>query len=369
MNKSMHLLRVAALVILLVGCHKKQKDHQPKVDIKEVETLQKEVDITINRYECDLFSDAMLESADKVAEEASQPGFAPQKGMSDNMKALSEAVEKLHDKYPEELIQEGVWNEPMMLLQLTNYLRDPVIKDIYQNTIKMYPTLADVEKELEQAYGYLLYYFPDEKMMSFYSVVPGIDLQMPSAYAIGDNLFIHLDMYLGENNKHYQAFGVPKFISQRCDKKYIAIDCFKKAIVYKHLPEKARETLLDHMIYEGKKLYFTELMFPERTEQDIIGYTQAKYDWAVTYQGNVWSYLIEKNLLFSKDNEPVLKMIEEAPFTKPFTNESPGRMGAFIGWKIIQHYMKNNPDITLQQLLDNTDSRAILNAAKYQPNK
>lgn len=219
MNKSIHFLWVAALVILLVGCHKKQKDHQPKVDIKEVETLQKEVDITINRYECDLFSDAMLELADKVAEEACQPGYAPQKGMSDNMKALSEAVEKLHDKYPEELIQEGVWNEPMMLLQLTNYLRDPVIKDIYQNTIKMYPTLADVEKELEQAYGYLLYYFPEEKMMSFYSVVPGIDLQMPSAYAIGDNLFIHLDMYLGENNKHYQAFGVPKFISQRCDKK------------------------------------------------------------------------------------------------------------------------------------------------------
>ena len=176
-------------------------------------------------------------------------------------------------------------------------------------------------------------------------------------------------MYLGENNKHYQAFGVPKFISQRCDKKYMAIDCFKKAIVYRHLPEKARETLLDHMIYEGKKLYFTELMFPEKSEQDIIGYTDAKYGWAMTYQGNVWSYLVEKNLLFSKDNDPVLKMIEEAPFTKPFTNESPGRLGAFIGWKIIQHYMKNNPDVTLPQLLQNTDSRAILNAAKYQPNK
>ena len=340
MNKNMLLLWVLVLALLLVGCHKKQKDHQPEVDVKEVETLQKQVDITINRYELDLFSDSMLELADKVAEEVRQQGSVPQKMMSDNMKALSEAVQKLHDKYPEELIQEGVWNEPMMLLQLTNYLRDPVIKDIFQNTVKMYPSLEDVEKELEQAYGYLLYYFPDEKVVNFYSVVPGIDLQMPSVYAIGDNLFIHLDMYLGENNKHYQAFGVPKFISQRCDKKYMAIDCFKKAIVYRHLPEKARETLLDHMIYEGKKLYFTELMFPEKSEQDIIGYTDAKYGWAMTYQGNVWSYLVEKNLLFSKDNDPVLKMIEEAPFTKPFTNESPGRLGTFIGWKIIQHYMK-----------------------------
>ncbi len=369
MNKNMHFLWVLVLALMLVGCHKKQKDHLPKVDVKEVETLQKEVDVTINRYECDLFSDEMKSLADKVAEEARQPNFAPQKGMSDNMKALSAAVAKLHDKYPEELIQDGVWNEPMMLLQLTNYLRDPVIKDIYQNAITMYPSLDDVEKEIEQAYGYLIYYFPDEKVLNFYSVVPGIDLQMPSVYAIDDNLFIHLDMYLGENNKHYQAFGVPKFISQRCEKKYIAIDCFKKAIVYRHLPEKARETFLDNMIYEGKKLYFTELMFPERSEQDIIGYTHPKYEWAVNYQGNVWNYLIEKNLLFSKDHEPVLKMIEEAPFTKPFTNESPGRMGAFIGWKIVQQYMKNNPDVTLPQLMQNTDSRAIMNASKYQPNK
>ena len=139
------------LALMLVGCHKKQKDHQPKVDVKEVETLQKEVDVTINRYECDLFSDEMKSLADKVVEEARQPNFAPQKGMSDNMKALSDAVAKLHDKYPEELIQDGVWNEPMMLLQLTNYLRDPVIKDIYQNAITMYPSLDDVEKEIEQA--------------------------------------------------------------------------------------------------------------------------------------------------------------------------------------------------------------------------
>lgn len=369
MNRFFLLLLSIFIILSVNGCKKKAVDAVHDVNTKEVENIQKEIDISLQRYERDLFAEEMVSLADKVLTEVQQKGLPTQGTMSENMKMLAKKVESLSSKYPEELIQQDVWNNPMMLIQLANYLRDPVIKDIYQNTVKVYPSLDEIEKELEEALGYYLYYYDKEKLMNFYTLVPGIDLQMPSVYAVGDNLFIHLDMYLGENNKHYQAFGVPKFIQQRCDKKYIAIDCFKKAIVYKHLPEQARVTLLDHMIYEGKKLYFTEVMFPNREEIDIIGYTQPKYEWATQYQGDVWKYLLEKNLLFSKDNEPVLKMIEEAPFTKPFSNESPGRMGAFIGWKIVQNYMKNNPNVSLQSLMSETDSRKILNAAKFNPAK
>lgn len=369
MNRFSLFLLSIFIIFSANACKKKAVDAVHDVDTKEVAEIQKKTDITLHRYEKDLFSNEMCTLAEKVMTEVHQNGIPTQGNMSENLKAIAQKVENLSGKYPEELIQKGVWNDPMMLLQLSNYLCDPVIKDIYQNSIKVYPTLDDVEKEIEDALGYYLYYYDTAKVMNFYTLVPGIDLQMPSVYAIGDNMFINLDMYLGENNKHYQSFGVPKFIQQRCDKKYIAIDCFKKAIVYKHLPNKARITLLDHMIYEGKKLYFTEVMFPNREEMDIIGYTQQKYAWATQYEGDVWKYLLEKNLLFSKDNEPVLKMIEEAPFTKPFNNESPGRMGAFIGWKIVQSYMKNNPNATLQALMNETDSRKILNAAKYNPVK
>jgi hypothetical protein len=124
---------------------------------------------------------------------------------------------------------------------------------------------------------------------------------------------------------------------------------------------------MDNMITEGKRLYFTEMMFPDWEERLIIGYSEEKYKWATDYLGNAWSYLIEKNELFGKGEALIRCYIEEAPFTKPFGNESPGRIGAFIGWKLIQSYMKNNPEVTLPELMQDFDYQKILNSAKFKP--
>jgi hypothetical protein len=128
-----------------------------------------------------------------------------------------------------------------------------------------------------------------------------------------------------------------------------------------------RTTLIENMITEGKKLYFTEMMFPNLDERLIIGYSEEKYKWANDYSGNAWNYMIEKNELFGKGDALIRCYIEEAPFTKPFGNESPGRIGAFLGWKLIQSYMKNNPDVTLVDLMQDVDYQKILNFSKFKP--
>jgi hypothetical protein len=81
----------------------------------------------------------------------------------------------------------------------------------------------------------------------------------------------------------------------------------------------------------------------------------------------VWSYLIEKNELFGKGEALIRAYIEEAPFTKPFGNDSPGRIGTFLGWKLIQSYMTNNSEVTLPELMHETDYQKILNTAKFKP--
>ena len=59
--------------------------------------------------------------------------------------------------------------------------------------------------------------------------------------------------------------------------------------------------------------------------------------------------------------------IEETPFTKQFGNDSPGRLGIFLGWKLIQSYMKNNPEVTLPELMQISDYQKILNNSKFKP--
>lgn len=342
MKKS--ILVLCAIVIgclMCQSCHKKEKVTTPKIT-KEQSKKIKNVNVSIIRYEQDLFNL--------------------------NPNHLSDGVKQLYGKYPENLVSKNCWANAEMMQGLKMYITDPIIKEIYQATQKKFPNMQSVEKELNEAFKNYLTNFPDASVPKIYTLVPGLDFETPSVFGFEDNLFICLDMYLGSDYKYYNASGMPKFISRRCTPERMALDCFDKGVVYKHLPDKVLLTLLDNMIYEGKKLYFTQIMFPDTKELDILGFTEEQFKWAQDYQGQVWQYLIEKKMLYSKDEDITRRMIDETPFTRDFGNNSPGRIGAFIGLQIVKNYMHKNSKLTLEDLLKETDAQKILNQSGYKPN-
>jgi hypothetical protein len=81
----------------------------------------------------------------------------------------------------------------------------------------------------------------------------------------------------------------------------------------------------------------------------------------------MWTYLIENDLLFSTDNMIIRKLTGEAPFTSYFSNESPGQAAIWLGFRIVESYMKKNREVKLEDLMNNADIQAILDGAKYNP--
>ena len=47
--------------------------------------------------------------------------------------------------------------------------------------------------------------------------------------------------------------------------------------------------------------------------------------------------------------------------------DSPGRIAYYIGWEIVNDYMENNPRLTLEALMQNTESQEILQQSGYKP--
>lgn len=328
------------IAVIFVGCHKKDKVASPKLT-KEQSTKIKNVNIEIGRYEKDLFAL--------------------------DVNHLSDEISKLYGKYPENLIAKDSWKNEQMIAALKGYLTDPTIKAVYKEVEKQYSSFNDVTKELQDAFKIYLTHFPDDAIPKIYTLVPGMNFEMPSVFGYDNDLFVCIDMYLGKDFKYYAYAGMPKFISERCERKYIATDCFTKGLAYKHLPEKTLISGLDYMLFEGKKLFLTQTCFPNKKEQDIIAYNDEKYDWAVKYQPQVWQYFVEKNMLYSKDEDVVRRLVDETPFTRDFGNQSPGRLGAFIGLQIVKSYMHNHPETTLNELLQMTDSQKFLNESYYKP--
>ena len=331
------------ICIELTGCKKKEKPvdvAKPKLTEEQTKAA-KNIEIKILRYEQDLFN---MDRNNMVA------GF-----------------KALYGKYPNNIIAHGAWNNTEMIESIRGFVSDPVIEEIYRDTEKQFADLSEFEQQIKNAMTLYLTHFPNEKVPDFCTLVSGIDFQMPQVFGYDNTIFVCLDMYLGKDYKHYAQAGMPKYIAARCDKKYMATDCFSKALVYRHLPDKTLVTLLDNMVDAGKKMLFAQIMFPTVPAQDILGYSKEQYKWATSHESAVWHKLIEKNMVYNNSEDVIRRMMDETPFTRDFGNDSPGRLGVFLGFQIVQSYMKTHPGTTMKDLLKMTDSQKFLKESGYKP--
>jgi uncharacterized protein YjaZ len=65
------------------------------------------------------------------------------------------------------------------------------------------------------------------------------------------------------------------------------------------------------------------------------------------------------------------RFINVAPFSKFYLeidNESPGRIGQWVGWQIVRSFMENNPKVTVQDLIK-MNEKDIFELSKYKPKK
>lgn len=259
-------------------------------------------------------------------------------------------------------------NDPNNIKQLRDYLSDPAIKIIYGDCMKKYPDMKDVEKQLSNAFFKYKELYPEVKIPKVYTYVSGIDYNSSVNYA-DTALIIPIDMYLGSNYPTYSKIGIPGYISMRLDKEFIVRDCMRK-IGESNIPSNfTPKTLLDFMITKGKILYFTMVAMPDLTDNINMAYDKAQLDWCRSNEANLWAFLINNKLLFTDDDNTITKFINDSPFTSVISKEAPGRIGEWIGWQIVNSYMENNKNISVQQLMKETDSQNILTNSKYNPRK
>ena len=124
------------------------------------------------------------------------------------------------------------------------------------------------------------------------------------------------------------------------------------------------------MIYAGKQLYLKDILLPEITDYDKIGYKPEQLKWCQENESYMWSYFIEDKLLYSSESKLANRFINLAPFSKFYLeidNQSPGRVGTWIGWQIVRSFMEKNP-VSISQLMT-IDATELFQKSKYKPKK
>jgi hypothetical protein len=258
------------------------------------------------------------------------------------------------------------WDDTLNVLRISNFLSDPNIRELYDLTIKKYPDVGFLEDELTDAFTRFRQAYPEKPIVFTY--VSGLDIENP-VYYFDTAMAIGLDDFLGSDVVAYQKAGLPKYKINRFTPDNLLPQCMLAVSDNIIRVDEKRNTLLDQMISAGKALYFLDVTIPEVKDEFKIGYNAGQLAWSQNHESDIWAFIIEHQLLFSSDPQGISKMMTDAPFTAGFAPESPGRLGAYMGWQIVRAYMKEAENITLKQLMENTDAQQILKVSGFKPGK
>lgn len=333
------LLRVAAfcLTLLIASCSNAPK---PAQSTAQNQPEQPENEIVIKRYEQKLFA------IDKH-------------NIRNGLSAL----------YPEYAFFLGnEWRDTMNVLRIYNFINDPNIAELYNLSQQKYPNLDVVQKDLNKAFSKFLTAYPEKKLPKVFSYVSGLDVENP-VYYFDTAMAIGLDMFLGNDVEAYQKAGLPKYKIIRYTPYNLLPSCMQ-AVAYTLIKtDDNQSAFLDQAVAAGKMLYFLDYTLPDVDDYLKIGYTPEHMKWAVENESQIWSFIIDQQMLFSTDQQAITKMFTDAPFTSGLPQGSPSRLGAYIGWQIVKAYMAEASETTLKQLMEETDARKILKVSGFKPGK
>lgn len=220
-------------------------------------------------------------------------------------------------------------------------MHDTLQKHLFEEVDKTFQNFNDVDADLKGLFQHLKFYDKAFKEPRVITLTNFVDYRNKTV--VTDTiLLIAIDNYLGKSHEFYS--GIQQYLTQNMNQKQIVSD-LATDYSQKYIYQSQKKTLLDEMIYFGKQLYFKDKIIPFKTDAQKIGYTQEQLDWSIANESYIWSYFIERELLFSTDNTLVNRFIAPAPFSKFYLEldaESPGRLGQYIGWQIVRAYMEQN---------------------------
>lgn len=296
----------------------------------EIDVSKIKVDFKINRFEVDFYN-ASAETLPNV--KIKYPYLFPET-FSDSI-----SLEKIADKKEQELFAE---------------------------TQKVYQDFSTIETQFTSLFKHIKYYNPTFKSPTIVTIQSNIDYESRVIYA-DSLLLISLDNFLGKNHPFYDDF--PLYIKQNNTKEHLIV-AVAEEIVNHQIPPENNRAFLDKMIFEGKKMALLDFYLPRVSDLEKAGYSKEKWDWAVENEAQIWAYFMEEKLLFSTDLQLNKRFLETAPFSKFYReqdNLSPGRIGVWMGWQIVNSYLKNN-DLSLREFLQKNASE-IFTHSKYKPKK
>lgn len=250
---------------------------------------------------------------------------------------------------------------------LTSFIR--TYASLYRDSRKQWTSLEPQLSDLSQAMKYLKHYFPKYIIPSRLYVFMG-PINSFGNIITADGLAAGLQLYMG---KDYPAYLTeegqvlyPYFISRKFDKAYLAVNCVRNMVDDLYPNNSIGRPLVEQMVEAGKRAVLLDYLLPETADTLKLGYTEKQWKGCLKSEANIWAFFMGSDLLYATDPNLVNPYMNDGPNTPALGPDSPGFIGLFCGKRIVEAWMKRNPSISVQDMMQ-TDAATIFRGSKYKP--
>ncbi len=286
---------------------------------------------------------------------------------------ISDSIETLRKKYPEflPLFSHKIINigDPSMEYfeeRLLSFITDQAVYNIYKRVSSVYPDFKSQKQKIEEAMGRWSSIFPEKNIPEIYTYISGFNQSIVTTENI---LGISIEKYLGTNEALYSQVypPIPSYIRYGMTPEKLPSDVMRAWITTELSYSPQQDNLISQMIFNGQVMYATQKLLPEIHDTILWGFTPEQMKFCLSNEKQMWTYLVEQKLLFNTDNFRINQFTGDAPFTKDFSQDSPGKAAIWIGYRIVEQYANRNKNLSLKEIITEENYHQLLNHSKYRP--
>lgn len=289
----------------------------------------------------------------------------PPDSMASTCARLQEQLGDFWQLYVEDILQAAPSNDARLPLALNAFVTDP---DWQQAQAAVDSSLGDLSgqlADLTEAFGRLKAIAPDSLTPRIIVFNSGFNYGL---YPTDRDLGIGAEWFIGPEQRvisFLDPISFPQYVKERIRPEMLAPGAVKGWLMVHWLRDVRGEDLLTNLVEVGKVMVLLEEVMPATDASLRFAFTPEQLKWCEESEYSMWQKIVTEEQLFSKEEQAISRIMNDAPFTNGFPRQSPGHIGEWIGYRMVKAYMDEHPDVTFAQLFALNDEKAVLN--EYKP--
>lgn len=268
------------------------------------------------------------------------------------------ALQKMNIQHPqatkiliEDILGIGKVNSNRINEKMCKYYSDTLLVKLMEDALVKYKDMSDIEQQLTEGFIALKEALPSIIVPRVYSQFSALN----QSVVVGDSLLgISIDKYMGKDYPLYSKFYYD-YQTKSMSPENIVPDCFMFYLIgsYPYPWQEQPRTLFDVIVYRGKIAWTIEKIFNRDMDgQFSLGYTEEEAEWCETNKKDILEWMNEKGFIFNRSPMLIRSFIRNYAQLKFRGTKLPPSFTTWLGLRMVDDFMKENEDFTIQQLFD-----------------